>query len=30
MAEQAADAAIVAANLTMDNLYVIQDELSGY
>jgi len=30
MAEQAAEAAVVAANLTMDNLYVIQDELSGY
>ena len=30
MAEQAAEAAVVVANLTMDNLYAIQDELSGY
>ena len=30
MAEQAAEAAVVAANTAMDNFYVIQDELSGY
>ena len=30
MTEQAAEAALVAANLVMDNQYVIQDELSGY
>ena len=30
MAERAAEAAIVAANLAMDNHYAIQDELMGY
>jgi hypothetical protein len=30
MAERAAEAVIVAANLAMDNHYAIQDELMGY
>jgi hypothetical protein len=30
MAERAAEAAIAAANLAMDNHYAIQDELMGY